>query len=210
LWDRSKHQIYHLFNQGLGSKSNVDGQGIIEWQIRDVLGTIRTIRTHGYLVRSAPVRLFSPQTYFKEADAGNLYVDHQRAELTLHDNSILTFPFAENNIPYMLTDWQPIVGITFQDQSILTPKTLNMSVASETNQNLTSKQKELLKWHWKLGHANFGWIQRLASVPKNDRRRILLPKQVLSTTDPPFCADMLSFETEAANTTTFHWWETSS
>jgi hypothetical protein len=44
-----------------------------------------------------------------------LYVDHQRTELTLHDGSTLTFPFADNNIPFMLTDWQPIVGITLQD-----------------------------------------------------------------------------------------------
>jgi hypothetical protein len=40
----------------------------MEWQIRDVLGTVRTIRTRGYLVKSAKVRLFSPQTYFKEVE----------------------------------------------------------------------------------------------------------------------------------------------
>jgi hypothetical protein len=55
--------------QGLGDSSKVDGQGIIEWQIRFALGTIRTIRTHGYLVTTAPVRLFSPQTYFKELES---------------------------------------------------------------------------------------------------------------------------------------------
>jgi hypothetical protein len=27
-------------------------------------------------------------------------------------------------------------------------------------------QKELLQWHWRLGHANFKWIQRLASMPR--------------------------------------------
>jgi hypothetical protein len=35
---------------------------------------------------------------------------------TLQDGSLFTFPFAENHIPYMLTDWQPIVGITLQDR----------------------------------------------------------------------------------------------
>jgi hypothetical protein len=120
--------------QGLGESTKVDGQGIIEWQIRDVLGTTRTIRTNGYLVRSAAIRLFSPQTYFKEQESSNasLYVDFQRTELTLHDGSILTFPFANNNIPYMLTDWQPVVGITLQDQPRLTNnRFINMSLASE-------------------------------------------------------------------------------
>jgi hypothetical protein len=159
---------------GLGDGCDVDGEGIIEWQIRDILGTIRTIRTYGYLVKKAPVRLFSPQSYFKEAQEGCLYVDHQRTELTLHDGSTLTFPFADNNIPFMLTDWQPIVGITFQDCSTMTDtKIVGMSVADETNQNLSPKQKELLRWHWKLGHCHFGWVQRLASEPRNQRRRIL-------------------------------------
>jgi hypothetical protein len=99
--------------------------------------------------------------------------------MTLHNGSILTFPFADNNIPYMLTDWQPVVGITFQDQSILTDsKMVNMSVAAETNQNLTNAQKELLTWHWKLGHCHFGWVQRLASEPRSERRlRVLAAKQ---------------------------------
>ncbi|KAG7361170.1 hypothetical protein IV203_036270 [Nitzschia inconspicua] len=158
--------------QGLGSSSDVVGQGLVEWQIRDVFGNVKTIRTKAYLVPSAPVRLMSPQTYFREGEAGELRVDHLKAELTLHDGSVLTFPFAENMLPYMLPDWQPVVGVTLQDHSVLCDQPLiHMSVADETNQNLTSAQKELLKWHWKLGHGHFGWIQRLAST--KNRRTIL-------------------------------------
>jgi hypothetical protein len=98
----------------------------------------KSLEAHGYFFKSAPVRLFSPQTYFKEAEEECLYVDHQRTELTLHDGSILTFPFADNNIPFMLTDWQPIVGITLQDCSTMTDnKLVGISVADETNQNFT-------------------------------------------------------------------------
>jgi hypothetical protein len=110
--------------QGLGDTKRVDGEGIMERQIRDVLGTVRTIRTRGYLVKSAKVRLFSPQTYFKELDmsSASRTVDHQRMQLTLHGGSLLTFPIAENNIPYMLTDWQSIVGITLQDHPMMTDR----------------------------------------------------------------------------------------
>jgi hypothetical protein len=134
--------------QGLGDTTRVDGEGIMEWQVRDILGSVRTIRTRGYLVKSAKVRLFSPQTYFKEVNDSSAcpYVDHQRTELTLHDGSVLTFPFAENYIPYMLTDWQPIVGITLQDHPMMSDQnSICMSVADETNQNLTQAQKELLR-----------------------------------------------------------------
>jgi hypothetical protein len=65
-----------------------------------------------------------------------------RIKSTLHDGSTLTYPFADNNILFMLTDWQPIVGITFQDCSTMTDtKIVGMSVADETNQNLSPKQK---------------------------------------------------------------------
>jgi len=33
------------------------------------------------------------------------------------------------------------------------------------NENIPASQKELFKWHWKLGHANFKWIQKLATTP---------------------------------------------
>lgn len=66
----------------------------------------------------------------------------------------------------MLPDWQPVAGLTFQDNHTLgNSNLLNLSVADKTNQNLTPGQKELLKWHWKLGHANFKWIQQLSSTP---------------------------------------------
>jgi hypothetical protein len=42
-----------------------------------------------------------------------------------------------------------------------------MSVADETNQNLSLAQKELLLWHWKMGHANQSWIQHLTRKTKD-------------------------------------------
>jgi hypothetical protein len=120
---------------------------------------------------------FQSSTYFKENESSNvnLFVDFQRTELTFHNGSILTFPFAQNNIPYMLTDWQPVVGITPQDQPMMTDrKSIGISVAHATNQNLTQSQKELLNWHWKFGHCNFSWVQRLASDPRNEKRRRVL------------------------------------
>ncbi|KAG7341319.1 hypothetical protein IV203_023270 [Nitzschia inconspicua] len=159
--------------QGLGSLSVVEGVGTVEWQVHDFLGNIRTIRIKAYLVWNVPVHLLSPQTYFKEGLRGRLTVTHDRAELTLHDGSVLSFPFANNHLPYLLPDWQPVVGHTRDDASLLdSAPTVALSVADETNQNLTQSQKELILWHWRLGHRHFSWVQRLASAPRTDRRHI--------------------------------------
>jgi hypothetical protein len=53
---------------------------------------------------------------------------------------------------------QAVAGLTFEDRHYLTqPNLLSLflSIADETNQNLTALQKELLLWHWKLGHVGF-------------------------------------------------------
>ena len=39
---------------------------------------------------------------------------------------------------------------------------LNLCVSDEINQNLTETKKELLKWHFKLGHLGLKWLQWLA------------------------------------------------
>ena len=42
-------------------------------------------------------------------------------------------------------------------------KAQTFMVLEDSNVNLTSEQKELLKWHFCLGHFNMGWIQNLFS-----------------------------------------------
>jgi hypothetical protein len=40
----------------------------------------------------------------------------------------------------------------------------NPCVSDEKNQNLSHAQKELLRWHFRLGHLNFNWtMQRVCS-----------------------------------------------
>ena len=88
------------------------------------------------------------------------------------------------------------VTLTFNE---VTPDGIFMSVADETNQNLTKAQRELLQWHWKLSHLRFQWLQGLMR-PKNlklmrhfDDSELLAP--VIETKTPtawsctaPLCA----------------------
>ena len=49
-------------------------------------------------------------------------------------------------------------------------KAMNSCVTMEANQNLSVAQKELLKWHCKLGHLDFKQIQNLMRSGGADSR----------------------------------------
>jgi hypothetical protein len=189
--------------QGISSSTKVVGKGLVEWTVRDVFGVIRRIRTEAYYVPDASIRLFSPQKYFQEQEAGEYVCDSKRATLKLADGSTLEFPFNRgSNLPLMLPDVNKSpVGLSFEEQNAMFARDANnmfisradLSVADETNQNLTASQRELLKWHWRLGHANFSWIQRLASTPRTSPEGKGMP--ILRTKTPtvsscpaPLCA----------------------
>jgi hypothetical protein len=62
--------------KGLSGSTEVIGEGTVNWLVRDVFGNKRKIRTTAYYVHEASIRLFSPQTYFKEKKFGSLLITH--------------------------------------------------------------------------------------------------------------------------------------
>jgi hypothetical protein len=175
--------------RGLNHSTEVGGVGTVEWSIIDLVGTVRIIRTRTYFVPAATIRLFSPQVYFQEHHPQSYLtciVDATRVHLTVPDKTVLEFPFHGcNNLPLMLPYLDdPTVGLTSHDAVFLASPTAGLmsclSVADESNQNLTASQRELLKWHWRLGHANFQWVQALFANPRGDDPRPDLP--ILSST----------------------------
>jgi hypothetical protein len=180
---------------GLNTTTKVYGIGTVSWSVRDVFGVIRTIKTKAYYVPDATIRLFSPQTYFRSVASGSLLVHANSTHLTVPDGTSLQFPYHPcSNLPYMLTGPQLNVGLTYEDTVTLTTPEVGtyMSVAAEANQNITATQKELLKWHWRLGHLHFSWLQRLTATSRNPDRPelpVLSTKySKISTCAPPLCA----------------------
>ena len=175
--------------RGLSNTTKVLGVGTVEWTIRDVFGAVRTLKTEAYYIPEANIRLFSPQMYFHEQQKGQLVMNHSSTTLCLADGSTLVFPYnSQSNLPLMLPTPTRTVGLTFEDACVLgdgfSARTF-MSVADETNQNLTASQKELLIWYWKLGHANFQWIQTLCRHSNSDSKRCVLPTRFNKTSSCP-------------------------
>jgi hypothetical protein len=48
---------------------------------------------------------------------------------------------------------------------------ITLDVAGSPNPNLSIPQKELLVWHWRLGHAHMSWIQRIMRPSKIPRHK---------------------------------------
>jgi hypothetical protein len=159
--------------------------------VREMLGNKRKISTTAYYVPEASIRLFSPQTYFKEKKAGSLHITHDLTTLTLKDGSQLYFPYQEKNLPLMLTDEHftrkaLTVGLTFEDATVMA----TMDVNEEMNQNLTSPQRELMFWNQKWAHCDLGRVQTFLAIPRDDSSpRVIAPKHAKASYCPkPKCA----------------------
>jgi hypothetical protein len=89
---------------GIGSNADVKGTGLVRWKIYDQKNQIHIIETEAFYVPAAGIRLYSPQSHFKEHNSGNVHLDHHGVKLQPpHTNIILSFPHNHcNNLPMML------------------------------------------------------------------------------------------------------------
>jgi hypothetical protein len=68
------------------------------------------------------------------------------------------------------------------------------AVLKQANSNLSPEQKELLLWHYRLGHIGIAQVQSLLQRPRtnafNDRQtRLISPSNIKSShCHPPLCS----------------------
>jgi hypothetical protein len=184
---------------GLADDICVKGMGRVRWRVIDQNNQTASIDTVAYFVANAGVRLFSPQAYFQENGEGSLILSQKEIILTLKSNICLSIPFQQgNNLPFLFTtDLVP-------DPLENIPNDLkaHLSVVDQTNQNITGAQRELLLWHWRLGHIGFQWLQALM------RERHDLPAHILTKAAdtrnciPPLCVACQLAKQTQRNTST--------
>ncbi|CAJ1961247.1 unnamed protein product [Cylindrotheca closterium] len=183
---------------GLSSITPVLGIGEVEWKIRDMHGTIKSIRVSAYYVPDTNIRLLSPQSYFQEHGKGEVCFDSFQVKMTLPDGDTLFFPYqAGNNLPMMLTANRLVDEaahiITDEEEEFL-PEDMSvfLNVAHENNANLTKAEKKLLLWHAKTGHANMNWLLKLCKWTKTEGHPVMGPlpakKDEFKSCKSPKCA----------------------
>jgi Reverse transcriptase (RNA-dependent DNA polymerase)/GAG-pre-integrase domain len=146
--------------QGLAAGLQVAGRGIVHWNVLDANGQLRAIKTRALLVPKCSQRLLSPQAYLQDLREQQPGISHQvtltNSQLLLHDPSgaLFAIPLDQRtNLP-MCT--------AYRAQGVLKClEELNLCVTDAKNQNLSESQKELLRWHFRLGHVRFESIQLL-------------------------------------------------
>jgi hypothetical protein len=178
---------------GLSSKTEVLGMGKVKWEVQYFYCVKRTITTMAYYVATDNIRLFSPKVYFDEQSGESYNMENGMTRLTLGDGTPLAFPYQpDSKIPMMLTSSHfnnptTKIGLTFEETNTLA----NLKVAYEVNHHLTAAKKELLLWHWKLGHVDMQRVQMMIRIPQDTshHEQILFPKmKTASSCYHPLCA----------------------
>ena len=146
---------------GITSTAICKGKGTIKLTVLDDNGSKRDIITEALYVPAAKVKLLSVQRYIiKAKNKSNFTIDEKGCVFTFpstQGGGKLTFDLDSNNmLPQTPTikQWRRKLV-----KKANTMQTFTM-VAAE-NLNLDQSQKQLLEWHYKLGHYNMNWIRFL-------------------------------------------------
>jgi hypothetical protein len=175
--------------KGIVKGLSIQGQGHVMWAMQDESGQLRALKLPAYYVPKARIKLLSTtsllQTYPGES------ISMQAHQMTLSGireiqgrGAITARVNPVNNLPtstvYRYSDVPEA------------PKALNtiISTVSSQNMNLSEPQKELVRWHNRLGHVGYKRIQGLMrsgtlSHSESTRR---LHTAACKLTDLPKCA----------------------
>jgi hypothetical protein len=182
--------------QGISSVMKIQGVGTFRWHLKDIFGTINIIDTRAYYIPDAGMRLFSPQVYFQEQQAGSYSMTSTGTVLTTSDGCELTFGYQlGSNLPMIPPPDmctlsrvnQSQVNLSFDDISA-DSVSCSLSLVDQENQNLSAAEKELLEEHWKKCHVDAQCLQAL--VRKADGQAPIIPTKHIDTRSckPPRCA----------------------
>jgi hypothetical protein len=87
----------------LSSTSQVAGEGLIKWKVRDTLGRCHTILIKGYYVPKTSVRLLSSQCLLQldKSKKGKITQDLERFRIRLGDGTVLDASYGRANLPIL-------------------------------------------------------------------------------------------------------------
>jgi hypothetical protein len=156
-----------LTSPGIGTKLkgivtglSIQGQGHVMWAIPDTSGQLRAIKVPAYLVPQARVRLLSTTSLLQSYPGEKIEIESHQMTLsgqtgTQGRGSVIARVNPINNLP-------TTTAYSYSDASAA-PEALNalITTVSHDNMNLSEAQKELVRWHNKLGHVGYKRVQSL-------------------------------------------------
>lgn len=147
---------------GIVGAIEVTQEGLVHYEVLDDNAKVKTIEVPAYYMPGMNVRLLSPQTYFKYLRNSG-HDPQEKSEMSVRGNSLtMTWPDGEKlTIKYDAT-CLPRARAYHNAHATANSLSLLGCVSDETNQNLSNNQRQMLRWHFRLGHLGFQWVQWLA------------------------------------------------
>ena len=175
--------------KGIVKGLSIQGKGHVMWTVLDTTGQLRAIKVPAYYVPQARVRLLSITSLLQSYPGETINMEaHQ---LTLSGtrepgryNSVVARVNPDNNLPMTTCYLYSDVGSV--------PEALNaiITTVSTENMNLNEAQKELIRWHNRLGHISYKRIQGLmrSGILAHSEATRYLHTAVCKLTELPKCA----------------------
>ena len=175
--------------KGIANKMKAVGRGTVLWTVLDTNGAPRMLKLPAFHVPKISVRLLSTQNLLQQYHGEKIIQDGYTLTLTgipgdpdRREVNVMVNP--KNNLPMSYgynSDHLQTTSLAFNS---------TVNEVAHQNANLSPAQKELLKWHYRLGHMNLLKVQFLmrtgvlATTEKTRRLHTLAS----TLTDLPLCA----------------------
>jgi hypothetical protein len=175
--------------KGIAKGLRIEGQGHVIWVMHDANGYLRKVKVPAFYVPKCRVKLMSTTSLLQEYKGETIKIEAHQMKLSgVADDatrgSITARVDATNNLPTS-------IAYHFTDVP-LAAEALNFVIneVSADNRNLNEQQKELLRWHHRLGHVNFRKIQSLmrSGVLCSSEAQRRLHTACCKIQQPPLCA----------------------
>jgi len=145
---------------GLTKGLDIKGQGHIMWAVQDTYGQLQAIKVLAYNVPGCKVHLLSMTSLNQSYPPGHITID--KAKLVL--GGIPGQPTCGSVIAQVdeMNNLQTLQAYAFGNMHIpVEALQTTITAVDAENHNLTEPEKELLHWHYHLGHLGYQKIQAL-------------------------------------------------
>ena len=142
-----------------GKNSSIVGQGTVGWSIFDVNGNLRNFELKAYHIPSSKTRLISTSALLSKYKNESISINQTCLRLSGNEKDHMQ----PVTVPYNPMNRLPTSIAYLTKATKLTKEALcnTVTTVSNSNINLNEGQKELLRWHQRLGHLEFRKIQHL-------------------------------------------------
>lgn len=178
--------------QGIAKNLRVEGIGHVAWSFIDVTGRLRTLKVKALLVPKASVRLLSISSLLAKYPDESVDMTAHHLLLSGAGNSTGGPPCNPIEVLVDPTNNLPTATAYASDIAPRVAMAMNASISAtiRANHNISPAEKELLRWHFRLGHLSFRKIQFLmrTGVLAHSEGARRLQSNASKLTRAPMCA----------------------